>query len=111
MYVVKDTHEHAQLTPEGRFLVAAGTDGLLEYQPYEVLEVCDVCEEPPTGDDPLGHFKAPLEVCDACAADPAFQRAREAFGGALVGHCGHAMLGVYVIAHGQCGLDQELELA
>lgn len=80
MYVVKETSEHAQLTPEGRFLVAAGADGLLEYQPYEVLEVCDVCEEPPTGDDPLGHFKG------------------EVFGS-------------QVIAHGQCGLDHELELA
>lgn len=109
MYVVKDTYVVVQQTPEGRFIAAVDGD-LLEYQPYEVLEVCDICEEPPTGDDPLGHFKAPLEVCDACA-DPAFQRAREAFGGALVGRCGHATFGGYVIAHGQCGLDEELELA
>lgn len=115
MWQVKPGEEHeyedVQVTDEGRFLVAAGEDGLVEYWQHQVREVCDVCEEPPTTDDPLGHFKAPLEVCDVCAADRGFQRAREAFGGALVGHCDHAVLGVYVIAHGQCGEDQGLELA
>ncbi len=30
-----------------------------------------------------------LIVCANCAADPDYQRAVEAFGGALVGNCGH----------------------
>jgi hypothetical protein len=30
-----------------------------------------------------------LEVCATCAADPGFQAAYEAFGGALAGSCGH----------------------
>lgn len=103
-------YEAVSVSGEGQFFLAVD-GGLVFLQPDQVDEVCDVCEEVPTGDDPLGHFKAPLEVCDACAANPAFQRAREAFGGALVGHCDHAVLGVYVIAHGQCGLDRGLELA
>lgn len=79
MWIIRETHEHVTVTPEGRFL--ASVDGeLVEYQPYEVLEVCDVCEELPTGDDPLGHFRGD---------EP----------------------GAYVLAHGQCGLDHELELA
>lgn len=80
MYVVRETSEYVQRSPEGRYLGAVGGE-LLEYQPHEVIEVCDVCEEWPTGDDPLGHFKNPDVV------------------------------GTYVLAHGQCGLDQELELA
>lgn len=79
MYVVRETHERVERTPEGR-LVAAVDGELLEYQPYEVIEVCDVCEEYPTGDDPLGHFKGEV-------------------------------IGSYVLAHGQCGADEGLELA
>lgn len=114
MWQVKPGEEHeyemVAVSGEGAFF-ATVPGGLVLMRPDQVHEVCDVCEEVPTADDPLGHFKAPLEVCDACAANPAFQQAREAFGGALVGHCEHAVLGVYVLAHGQCGLDQGLELA
>lgn len=114
MWQVKHGEEHAyevvSVSGEGAFFVTV-PGGLVFLRPDQVHEVCDVCEEPNTAEDPLGHFKAPLEVCDACAADPAFQRAREAFGGALVDHCDHAVLGVYTLAHGQCGLDQGLELA
>lgn len=107
-----EEHEYEAVTvgDEGTLLLTVA-GGLVLLHPHQVHEVCDVCEEPNTAEDPLGHFKAPLEVCDACAANPAFQRAREAFEGTLVGHCEHTVLGVYVIAHGQCGLDQGLELA
>lgn len=120
MWQVKPGEEHeyeaVSVSGEGAFFVTV-PGGLVFLRSDQVHEVCDVCQEPPNEDDPLeledplGHFKAPLEVCDTCAADPAFQRAREAFGGALVGHCDHAVLGVHIIAHGQCGIDQGLELA
>lgn len=35
------------------------------------------------------HYDDRLVVCADCAANPAFQRALEAFGGTLVGTCGH----------------------
>lgn len=103
-------YEAVSVSGEGAFFTTV-PDGLVFLRSDQVHEVCDVCQEPAENEDPLGHFKAPLEVCDTCAADPAFQRARETFGGALAGHCDHAVLGVYVIAHGQCGEDQGLELA
>lgn len=108
-----EEHEYEAVTVsnEGDFLLTVPGAGLVLLRPHQVIEVCDVCQEVPTADDPLGHFRAPLEVCATCAADSGFRAAREAFGGALVGHCEHAVLGVYVLAHGQCGLDQELELA
>lgn len=74
-------YEDVIVSNEGRILLPSGEDGLVDLRPDQVREVCDVCEEPPTVDDPLGHFRAPDR------------------------------LGVYVFAHGQCGLDQELELA
>lgn len=85
MWQVRPGEEHEYedviVGDEGTFLLAAGEGGLVLLHPHQVHEVCDVCEEPSTTEDPLGHFKAPDRV------------------------------GVYVLAHGQCGLDQELELA
>lgn len=76
----KHEYEDVSVSGEGQFILAVD-GGLVFLQPDQVREVCDVCEEPYTTDDPLGHFKAPDRV------------------------------GVYVLAHGQCGEDQELELA
>lgn len=57
-------------------------DGTLNPVPEsELLEICDFCEEEGSDSDPLAHFKDP-----------------EKFGS-------------YIIAHGQCGIDFELELA
>jgi hypothetical protein len=57
-------------------------DGTLNIVPEsELLEVCDVCEEEGSEHDPLAHFKHPDRF------------------------------GEYTIAHGQCGIDFDLELA
>lgn len=79
MYVTKADFETVMLTPEGRFLDVQ----LNELHESEVLEVCDVCEEPAddaTG-DALGQFGlSNLPVATA-------------------------------ICHYQCGIDEGLELA
>lgn len=77
MYQRKSDLEPVILTSEGRFL---GPD-LVELTERQIVEVCDVCEELGTDDDPLGHFRHPL------------------------------IFGTYVICHGQCGEDADLDLA
>lgn len=72
--------EPVQATDEGQFFVTV-RGGLVFLRPDQVEEVCDLCEEPGTVADPLGHFLDPDDV------------------------------GEYVIAHGECGLGCELELA
>lgn len=73
MYQTHDRDE-VQLTPEGRYL----TVDLRELHERDVVEVCDVCEEPGTADDPLGQFGEPGEPL------------------------------VVAIAHHMCGLDDGL---
>jgi|ERR671922_2341996 hypothetical protein len=107
MWRVRPDREHAYevvaVSGEGNFFVTVPGEGLVLLDSTQVEEVCDVCEEAPTADDPLGHFRASLEVCDTCGTNPTFDRTRP--------YCDHAVLGAYVVAHGQCGLDRELELA
>jgi hypothetical protein len=78
VYVTRDTFEYVQLTPEGRYLNVQ----LDELHESQVVEVCDVCEEPGTSDDALGHFGRP-DVSPY----------------------------VYVIAHYLCGIDEGLTLS
>lgn len=83
MWQVRAGEEHAyevvSVTGEGQFLLAVD-GGLVFLRPDQVVEVCDLCQEEPTADDPLGHFRGD---------EP----------------------GTYALAHGQCGVDYELELA
>lgn len=83
MWQVRPGEEHAyetvSVSDEGSFFVTVD-DSLVFLRPHQVIEVCDVCEEPPTADDPLGHFRGEV-------------------------------FGAYVLAHGRCGEDHELELA
>ena len=83
MWRVKPSEDHGyeavSVSGEGQFFLAVD-GGLVFLRPDQVHEVCDVCEEVPTADDPLGHFKGEV-------------------------------VGTYVLTHGQCGLDQGLELA
>lgn len=81
-YVHRATLEYVVESDEGRFLLPAGEAGLVELSPDQVVPVCDLCEEPE--DDP--------------ANDP-------------LGHFKGEVFGSQVVAHGQCGLDHELELA
>lgn len=80
MYRQRSTFEYLQVTPEGRYL----RGDLSEVLPPDVVQVCDVCEEPGTdrfgGDDVLAEFWVPDEKRS-------------------------------IVAHAQCGTDQELELA
>lgn len=73
-------YEHVTVSGEGAFFLAV-RGGLVFLREDQVEETCDLCEEPGTDGDPLGHFKH------------------------------DEVEGTYVIAHGQCGLDRELELA
>lgn len=59
MYVTRSSFEPVQLTPEGRFLDVA----LTELPESQVVEVCDVCEEPADDKlgDALGQFGLPGE--------------------------------------------------
>lgn len=81
---VREGEEHelepVQVTGEGQFFVTV-LGGLVFLRPDQVEEVCNLCEEPGTVADPLGHFRDPEDA------------------------------GEYVLAHGQCGLDHELKLA
>lgn len=83
MWQVRPGEEHeyevVTVSGEGNFFLAVD-GGLVFLRSSQVVEVCDVCQEEPTADDPLGHFKG---------NEP----------------------GTYALAHGQCGLDHELELA
>lgn len=80
MYVQRSTREYLTVTREGRYL----RGDLSEVLPPDVVQVCDVCEEPGTnrlgGDDVLAEFW-----------DPDEERS--------------------IVAHGQCGTDRGLELA